>query len=281
MDFVTRSSYTSSKLLYTHRVHNNVSYPSTATEAHDIYEVLYVKKGDITYVAEEKVYYAKDNDIIITPPGKIHTLFFNNRAEYDRYDVFFDKSIIFPSVYEKLCDIADVINTDTNPHIEEMFAKLDLYYDKFKEDEFGNILKNITEEILYNIILISKNHTGTYSSNPYMTKAIRYIERNLTKDFTLDDMCKELYFTKSTLHRLFKRHLQITPKKYITLKRLEKAQKMLKKGMKPTDVYIQCGFVEYSTFWRDYKNYCGCSPSDGSAHTPAIINSFQILKNII
>lgn len=270
MDFVTRSSYASSELLYTHRIHHNLTHPSTVTESHNVYEVLYVKKGDITYVAEDKVYYVKDNDIIITPPGKIHTLFFNDLAEYERYDVFFEKSIVYPSVYEKLREIADVINTDSNPHIGDMFTKLDLYYDKFKEDEFGNILKNITEEILYNIILLSKSHTGAYSSNTYMTKAIRYIEQNITTNFSLDDMCNELYFTKSTLHRLFKRHLQVTPKQYITLKRLEKAQQMLKKGMKPTDVYIQCGFIEYSTFWRDYKNYYGCSPSDGPTHTPTI-----------
>ena len=92
-------------------------------------------------------------------------------------------------------------------------------------------------------------------------KAIEYIEKNITQNFTLETLCNQLYINKSHLHRLFLKHLQITPKKYITSKRLEFAQKLLRRGAKPIDVYLYCGFSEYSTFFRDYKKHFGYSPS--------------------
>ncbi|MBE7034478.1 MAG: helix-turn-helix domain-containing protein, partial [Ruminococcaceae bacterium] len=61
---------------------------------------------------------------------------------------------------------------------------------------------------------------------------------------------------------LFSEHLEITPKKYINTKRLILAQKKIRQGEKPTQIYPKCGFSEYSTFWREYKNYFGYSPSE-------------------
>ena len=67
--------------------------------------------------------------------------------------------------------------------------------------------------------------------------------------------------SKSHLHHLFSEHLMVTPQKYILSKKLTIAQRELRLGRKPTDVYTDCGFADYTTFFRAYKKFFGHSPS--------------------
>ena len=58
-----------------------------------------------------------------------------------------------------------------------------------------------------------------------------------------------------------KSELMKTPKKYITEKRLLYAQNQIKKGRRPTDVSVECGFDDYTTFYRNYCAEFGRPPS--------------------
>ena len=82
-------------------------------------------------------------------------------------------------------------------------------------------------------------------------------------------MSRALYITKSHLHHLFSKHLQLTPAKYITQKRLMLARRKLRRGEKPTAVFSDCGFEDYATFFRNYKRHFGYSPAEESK---AVIN---------
>ena len=53
----------------------------------------------------------------------------------------------------------------------------------------------------------------------------------------------------------------MSPKQYIISKRLAKARKMIRRGERPTAVSAECGFGDYTTFFRNYKKYFGYSPS--------------------
>ena len=59
-------------------------------------------------------------------------------------------------------------------------------------------------------------------------------------------------------------YLHVSPKKFITAKRLAMAQREICAGGKPTEVCFRCGFRDYSAFWRAYTAFFGCKPSDRS-----------------
>ena len=101
-----------------------------------------------------------------------------------------------------------------------------------------------------------------YTAHPIVVRAVEYINRNLHRDFCLDALCDELFITKSYLHQLFVKYLQMCPKKYIITKQLALAQREIRGGVRPTDVFIDCGFSNYSTFYRAYKNHFGYAPSE-------------------
>ena len=114
--------------------------------------------------------------------------------------------------------------------------------------------------MLYNLTLASP-YEVSFDGNPLVRAAIDYINDNLTVIRSIEDICASLFITKSHLHHLFTEHLQVTPAKYIVAKRLILAQRLIRRGQKPTEVFFQCGFLDYATFFRNYKRHFGYAPN--------------------
>ena len=96
-----------------------------------------------------------------------------------------------------------------------------------------------------------------------LSDALSYIADNL---FTIDSVgaiADALHVTESYLFRLFREELNTSPKKYVTDKRLLAAQAMLRLGQRPSEVYAECGFSDYTSFFRSYKRFFGIAPSKG------------------
>ncbi|MBQ7820448.1 MAG: helix-turn-helix transcriptional regulator [Bacteroidales bacterium] len=117
---------------------------------------------------------------------------------------------------------------------------------------------------MHNAALASKDirQTHTCSVNILVNQALTFIDNNITKPISIDTICNSLYITKSHLHRLFIKHLNISPKQYILSQKLLLAKNEIFLGNKPTDVYLTYGLSNYSTFYRDYKKYFEHSQSE-------------------
>ena len=210
----------------------------------------------------------KKNSLILTRPNKTHNINFNQN-NYERYDILFNPDIIFPDVYNALPKDLDVLFLVNPSQITEIFDRIDFFCNNFKGDALKNIILNMIEELFYCIVAAADTNYDEFSKNNYttnsiLTKSIEYIKQNLTEPICLESMCKELYISKSYLHKIFNQYLQTTPKKYIISKRLTLAQKLLRSKEKPTDVYLKCGFGDYSSFFRSYVQHFGYSPSKES-----------------
>ncbi|MBO7149144.1 MAG: helix-turn-helix transcriptional regulator [Clostridia bacterium] len=259
------AEYYDSKISYNHFHYTEMSWEGIEAQTHQAFEIIFVKKGDLTYVVNEKMYSVKDNSLILTRPGKTHIIYFND-TDYERYDIIFNTSLIHSDIYNSFPENLDVISLENASGFIEGFEKLDLFCNHFRDDALKSVLSDIIEEIFCYIHICASTHSKGISLNNYETdsilsKSIRYIDNNLTSFICLEQMCKELYISKSYLHRIFAKHLQTTPKKYITARRLALAQKALQGDAKPTDIYSKCGFCDYSAFYRCYLRHFGYPPS--------------------
>jgi AraC-like DNA-binding protein len=89
---------------------------------------------------------------------------------------------------------------------------------------------------------------------------LRYLNKNIDKQISLNDICQTYYISKSQLCRIFRNCTGVTVKQYLTVKRLVKAKQLIDTGEQPTHIYNQCGFSDYSSFYRAYSKYYGHSP---------------------
>lgn len=81
-------------------------------------------------------------------------------------------------------------------------------------------------------------------------------------NFSLDDVSGHMRLSGSHICQEFQEYMKTTIMAFVRAKRVMYANSLLKKGQKPNDVYKDCGFADYSTFFRAYKRILGQSPSN-------------------
>jgi AraC family transcriptional regulator len=90
-----------------------------------------------------------------------------------------------------------------------------------------------------------------------INKVFDYIEVNLEKQFTLDELAAAANFSKFHFHRLFLALVGETPFQFILRVRLERAASLILSNSRDsiTDIALKCGFTDISIFSRNFKSY--------------------------
>jgi len=90
---------------------------------------------------------------------------------------------------------------------------------------------------------------------------IDFIEINLSKQLTLEELASIANLSKFHFHRTFKIITRETPNEYIIRKRIEKIASILicNKDSSISDLSIQFGFKDLSSFSRSFKKFYGIS----------------------
>ena len=57
-----------------------------------------------------------------------------------------------------------------------------------------------------------------------------------------------------------KKNTGISIHQYLIMRRILIAQELIRQGVKPKDASLQCGFSDYSSFYRAFKMRVGVSP---------------------
>ena len=94
-------------------------------------------------------------------------------------------------------------------------------------------------------------------------RALRFIEENLEKPITLEEVARESGMSKSHFARTFKFIAGVSFKKYFNQKRIEKAKIFLRsQEMNITEVCFSVGFNDLSYFDRVFRRLEGMPPSE-------------------
>jgi YesN/AraC family two-component response regulator len=114
--------------------------------------------------------------------------------------------------------------------------------------------------ILSPISIVANHLDETLPFN--VAKVISFMEKNLAKDISLNQLAKKATMSKHHFCRVFKKHTGITPMQYLTRKRIEQAKiLLLDEDMVIGDVITAVGFQDQSNFIKNFKKVEGVTPS--------------------
>ena len=99
------------------------------------------------------------------------------------------------------------------------------------------------------------------AGNPTVEEIVRYLNAHLSESITLDDLSARFFISKYYLNTVFKKYTGTTVMNYVTHKRLAAARQSIRRGTPPTDAAQECGFGDYSAFFRAYKKLYAQPPS--------------------
>jgi AraC family transcriptional regulator len=90
-----------------------------------------------------------------------------------------------------------------------------------------------------------------------------YVEANLTRSFTLEELAAVAGFSKFHFHRIFKGIANESLWQYVNRIKLERAAAVLahRAELTVTDIAYHFGFTDSAVFCRAFKNYYGISPT--------------------
>ena len=257
------SYYTNDQIYHGHSSHTFPDDKYFSMHTHDICELIYLNSGDASAIIDGNIYKIPRDSLIIFRADVPHRIRIDGSSvPYERHNILFDENKLANGILNKLPRDVVLIDCSGKNAVKELFEKIDYYFEKLECSDLDVLIPNVIEEILYNIYLASDETIDNKTIlHLVVSAAVEYINKHYTEDMSIDEISEKMHITKSHLHHLFSEYLNISPKKYINLKRLTKAQKLIKAGEKPSRIYADCGFSEYSTFFRNYSNHFGYSPS--------------------
>lgn len=251
-------------LTYTHKLYKNPSsYPELAMRhSHNSYELLFFERGEATYVIENRKYKLRRGDLVFIRPQRYHYVELAPSCEYSRFNIGFESALVGKELVRSIPLELEVIHCKKDSIISDLFSRMDYYSTALTESEFTDLMPSLLKELFYNMRLsldIGINLPTELA--PFVTEALDYINANLFTLKSVKEVAASLFVSEQYLFRRFQSELKITPKKYIDTKRLLHAQRLLRRGKRPSDIYAECGFDSYVGFYKCYVKAFGYSPS--------------------
>lgn len=97
--------------------------------------------------------------------------------------------------------------------------------------------------------------------NPHLANAVEIMQNSLEEPTSTAIVAHQIGISTRQLERLFRKYLQITPKRYQTELRLERAQQMLLQTEQSiTEIAVACGFGSIGHFCKVYRRRYGATP---------------------
>ena len=100
--------------------------------------------------------------------------------------------------------------------------------------------------------------------NEGLQMILETINKNLMRIKTIEDITNLTHFSASYIHQLFKKYLNVTPHKYITIKKMEIAKELLAGGASISEACNRSGFGNYANFITSFKKHFGVTPKNHS-----------------
>ena len=245
------------------------AHETFSIHTHQNAELFLFVSGKGTYHVEGSEYPLSPGDIMLMRPTEAHFIETDPNYDYDRIILSFDPGILIG---------LDPDNGLMRPLFDRKSGKRNHYSAAdFPNDLYRTYIdRMLTADCdrltsLACLILLMKElqalfDRGESESQPDTPeyRIIRYINKNLDKELSLTELCDKFFLSRAQLCLRFKNATGISVGKYISSKRLIRAQQMILEGKRPTDIYFACGYQDYSTFYRAYSRFFGHSPKQES-----------------
>ena len=238
---------------------------------HDFHKIIVFISGKVTYHIEGKAYHLKPRDILLVSQGAIHKPEIDPSVPYERY-IFWIRDDLscqeLNTCFQKANDRSfNLVRADSalQERLKDLLPEIE---QTLQNTHFGDpILKDalFTQFMIYiNRIFLrtsSSPDKKTYSSDTQVEQLLKYINRNLSENLSIDQLAERFFLSKYHMMRKFKNETGYTIHNYITSKRLLMARSLISQGIPVMKAALASGFRDYTTFVRAYKKQFGKAPS--------------------
>ncbi|MGN1267565.1 MAG: AraC family transcriptional regulator [Dorea sp.] len=244
---------------------------------HDFDKITIFLSGKVTYMVEGKSYDLKPYDIVLVKHNDIHRLTVDNSEIYDRIIVYispnfmkayqtekYDLSYCFQKAEKEQSNVLRIPSFEKST----LFRSITQLEKSFSDNGYAT---DLYRQILFLEFMVHLNRAARQNHLEFIDSSlchskiidiIHYINENLAQDLGIEQIADTFFISKYYMMRLFKQETGYTIGNYISSKRLLLAKELILNGMPVIEACLECGYKDYSTFSRAYKQLFHESPRD-------------------
>ena len=247
---------------------------------HEFCKILLLVSGSGGYSVDGQRYALQSGDVVLINSRSVHRPEFEAGAVYERIILY-----ISPEFLEKLslpqCDLTACFRSGHvlrlgEPERKRLFHLAAALERELAGEDYGRELL-CHAALLRLLAQIGRELRRTDTPRPGPVKPgnervvaiVRYLDRHLSEDISIDELAERFYLSKYHMMRLFRRETGATIHGYLTERRLLQARELIRGGMSATDACFRSGFRSYSSFTRSYGKRFGSTPT-GRRDTAAL-----------
>lgn len=257
-----RESLVQPELIYTGLLEDAPNW-FNIQHSHDFCEILYVAGGAGEAILEGKKFRLAPGDLVVVNPGTLHE---------ERSDAKAPLRLIFLAIRDFAVPglPAGCLSQEKYRVLScgEYRYKMDIYLRELLQETssqiefYQEISQGLVSALLVLVMrLIRINPEDEAALSQECQKIKEYLDQNFTSPITLDSLSETVYISKHYLSLLFKEQTGVSPIKYLTSKRMEKACELLSETELPvSEVSKAVGYENPLYFSQVFKRIYGISP---------------------
>lgn len=242
--------------------------------SHEFHELVFVVSGrGINYTATEQMP-LREGSVFFVPPGVEH-----GYKEVDNlvlYNVLYGQMLISAHILD-LVDLpgyrALFLETQTIPNlllspsqISELLPIIQLMEKEADDQSYGSGSRTLAYAYLIELLV---SLSRIYDQTPRETnqtarrlwEVISYMDSNLDKSLSTEELTEVANMSTSTLNRWFKQSTGLSPIEFHIHKRIAKACTLIQeRGLSMSEISESCGFKDPNYFSRQFRKVMGMSP---------------------
>lgn len=232
-----------------------------AVHHHDFYEI-YCFMGEVAeYWVDGLTYTLRAGDLLLINPMALHRPVLRGGGAYERYVLWID-----PTYLDSLSpdgSLSRCFQDHTHLIGGQVSETLSRLVEECYSQDFGAPLcaDGIFLQLMVEINRLAGKKRAKRESPALISGVLAYIGENFSSDISLDGLASRFFVNKYYLSHEFKRETGTSIYRFIKLKRLAAARRMLLEGVPPGEVALACGFSEYTAFFKAFREEYGVPPS--------------------
>lgn len=234
-----------------------------SSHIHNNYELLFFYNGDADYIVGGAIYHLQKNDLLLIKPAVYHHIRILSSRPYERIVLNFNETALLPELVPFVRSMGSFFRVEEDSPLKRIMDNLRDSTPSFNGNEHDYWLKSSLNQIL-----LSLKHFSSFTvkekiaSRSVLEQILLFIDENPTLPLSIAFLAKKFNLSQSWIAHSFKNTLGVSPSQYINRKKITYAQSLIKMGTPPVQAAEMCGYVNYTTFYRQYKKYLGVSPAE-------------------
>lgn len=267
--------------------YNNPACCSCPPHQHDFFELFFLLDDHIDNIVEGMRYSLEPGSVMLVAPGQLHRPDVPGPARsVDRFVLWISTQYVrsitdaLPRLHYALW--GDMTGRNLIQLDGENAAEMrQLLFALHREDarpgaDSAALSRSIIAQLLIYCArsIASRTDIAPHKAELRYREIMRVYEHivaNLPdRNLTVSALAERFFMDKNTLTRQFKRQVGMTPGECIRRHRLEAVRRQIRLGAPMQQACAECGFSDYSAFYRAFRQAYGISPRDYAAQTAGI-----------